>query len=321
MTVKIVDIKTPRTTVDISAIEIENKLPHWLSPQQRYKPQIEAIRKKHRDAYLAKRKAAKIAEDAGFDPNQPRDKSGKWSTQNTRGTLLTPLETFVTAKHMEDVEGSPAFLGTGLQHNLYQVGSLQDRRLAVDGMTQAFKDVSEKMPGVAKYIKDNIVVTDGAYDDYSVSMSTLSHKGKPVAILLNTNGQAIETLRHAIVNDHNIINYAGDRAKAVLRDTGSIDKALVEYFRLSTLHEIAHVVDNMHGGSLSRVVGDQVMHAADGDLDRMIEIVERSVSQYARSQPAEFFAEAFSRVMAGDKIDDGLSWLTTRLQKLAKEMS
>jgi hypothetical protein len=43
--------------VDISRIEIENNLPHWLSPLQRY--DFSKIRAKHRARYLAEREAAR----------------------------------------------------------------------------------------------------------------------------------------------------------------------------------------------------------------------------------------------------------------------
>jgi ribosomal protein S18 acetylase RimI-like enzyme len=48
--------------------------PGWLTPQGKF--DNSAIRKKHRDAWLAKRRAVK---DAGFDPSQPRDENGRWA--------------------------------------------------------------------------------------------------------------------------------------------------------------------------------------------------------------------------------------------------
>jgi hypothetical protein len=42
--------------IDILKMELEKKLPHWLSPQARFSGR-DAIVKKHRDQWLAKQRA------------------------------------------------------------------------------------------------------------------------------------------------------------------------------------------------------------------------------------------------------------------------
>ncbi len=52
--------------LDILKMELEKRLPHWLSPAGRNSHKIKAIREKHRARHLAK-----LAQD--FDPNEKRD--------------------------------------------------------------------------------------------------------------------------------------------------------------------------------------------------------------------------------------------------------
>jgi hypothetical protein len=63
--------------VDILDIELREKRGNWLAEDRKVKQaaRVTAIREKHRKAYREKRK---VAQDAGFDPNEPRDAKGRW---------------------------------------------------------------------------------------------------------------------------------------------------------------------------------------------------------------------------------------------------
>lgn len=50
------DDKPPKLKIDILAMELEQKLPHWLSPSEKNPEAFEAIRRKHRDKWLAEQK-------------------------------------------------------------------------------------------------------------------------------------------------------------------------------------------------------------------------------------------------------------------------
>jgi len=93
--------------IDILAMELEKKLPHWLDPTQKNPEKFAAIRERNRAKWLAQLKAeqrqkrwqrakaraeatlARVAETAkiayipvgsrDFDPNQPRDEQGRWT--------------------------------------------------------------------------------------------------------------------------------------------------------------------------------------------------------------------------------------------------
>ena len=86
--------KPEKYEIDILQMELDKKLPHWLDPMQRDPAKAEAIRKKHRDKYLAEQKqkkrskafqAARMQAQAtldrlrDFDPSQPRDEHGRWT--------------------------------------------------------------------------------------------------------------------------------------------------------------------------------------------------------------------------------------------------
>jgi HK97 family phage prohead protease len=82
--------------VDILQMELDQKLPHWLDPSQRYFNKHEAARKKNRERYLAEQKAKRKGSKQmsawqraraesirllgrAFDPDEPRDEEGKWT--------------------------------------------------------------------------------------------------------------------------------------------------------------------------------------------------------------------------------------------------
>jgi len=95
--------------IDILKMELDGGLPHWLSPEARMHGKLDAkrdaIRKKHRDRYLAERERRRglerlgvVVNDPGptartraaldrttravraaFDPDEPRDEEGKWT--------------------------------------------------------------------------------------------------------------------------------------------------------------------------------------------------------------------------------------------------
>jgi hypothetical protein len=48
-----------KTKIDILKMELDEKLPHWLSPQARYSHRHDAARKRNREKYLAMRKNEK----------------------------------------------------------------------------------------------------------------------------------------------------------------------------------------------------------------------------------------------------------------------
>jgi len=53
--------KSDEQTIDILAIEHDQNLPHWLSPQEQFKHQHAAIRERHRKAHEAKLNAKREA--------------------------------------------------------------------------------------------------------------------------------------------------------------------------------------------------------------------------------------------------------------------
>lgn len=61
------DKPTEKISIDILEIEVTGNLGHWLSPEEKYRHQNDerrdAIRKKHRDRWLAKQRA-KDGDDA-----------------------------------------------------------------------------------------------------------------------------------------------------------------------------------------------------------------------------------------------------------------
>jgi hypothetical protein len=106
MTVKIIDLETPTVTVDFLEMELTHGLPHWLSPEAKLAHKRKEIFEKNHKKFIDKLKAerdavrearqaaqdarfearlaelrakAKLAQDDGFDPNQLRDKDGKWA--------------------------------------------------------------------------------------------------------------------------------------------------------------------------------------------------------------------------------------------------
>ena len=127
--------------IDILQMELDKKLPHWLDWTQRYPDKADAIRKKHRDKWLAEQKqkkrtkafqAAKVQAQAtldrtrAFDPSQPRDEEGKWTdgggdgggggsdggtgaaaAEQSASTLLKP-ETVTSQQLFDKVPGSEA---------------------------------------------------------------------------------------------------------------------------------------------------------------------------------------------------------------------
>ena len=80
--------------IDILAMELEKKLPHWLDPTQKNPEKFAAIRERNRAKWLAQLKTehrqkrwqrakaraqATLARLRDFDPNQPRDEHGRWT--------------------------------------------------------------------------------------------------------------------------------------------------------------------------------------------------------------------------------------------------
>jgi hypothetical protein len=75
--------------VDILDIELREKRGNWLVEDRKVKQdaRVKAIREKHRKAYHEKRK---VAQDAGFDPNEPRDAKGRWVEYASKGFTKPP---------------------------------------------------------------------------------------------------------------------------------------------------------------------------------------------------------------------------------------
>lgn len=81
--------------IDILTMELDQKLPHWLSPEAQNRERMNEIRARNRAAYWAKKNAelpsgggskggAEVLAEArrllrGFDPDEPRDDAGKWT--------------------------------------------------------------------------------------------------------------------------------------------------------------------------------------------------------------------------------------------------
>jgi hypothetical protein len=80
--------------IDILWMELSQQRGYWLSPQERFKDKLSEIRQRHRAKYLAekekerkqkrwqrlRREAEELLARTGFDPDEPRDPHGRWSS-------------------------------------------------------------------------------------------------------------------------------------------------------------------------------------------------------------------------------------------------
>jgi len=89
------DDKPDTYTIDILQMEIDEKLPHWLSWPQKHPEEAAAIRKKHRDRWLAEQKAKR--------PKAKAYKSDDDPILDTEDSELTEVELWPDRK--EDYDG------------------------------------------------------------------------------------------------------------------------------------------------------------------------------------------------------------------------
>jgi hypothetical protein len=294
-----------------------------------------------------------LAQDAGFDPTQPRESTGQW-TKGGVGILSTKTATKPSktkapkAKTAKGDGGYAEAMGRLLNHGSVEdveTNAGFDQCLTRDGpkasdaglapMIAGFADGLEffdkdpTLKPLADFVKHRCPIYFESYYPVSGSMATGSTMFDQVTgLVLNTSQEGRDAIVARIVDPKGkIANYGGEVARRVYAETHDVDKAVREYYKLCTLHECGHIIDLVSRRQLSQAFGAKVkniidtLHGNDFDIAHALEkTVAPAISDYACAEPMECWAEAFSRVISGGKLGGDLAGLTDVVSHLANNV-
>ena len=215
---------------------------------------------------------------------------------------------------LSDIEDIPHHIAMDLLifHDYVDAKIDEDADSISEGMVEAFKKLDEL--GLSDYYGKELPVAFGEYLPEEASMTTIDVNAKQakamklpgpyVAMLVNTGPVAMRSFKEAIAKRSGG-NYAcqiGFRMK----DAGASDHDILkEYYKNSTFHEFAHVIDARSGGKLMHSLLKPVQKALGyKNIDEMraagdepFKWIAKNISKYATADPYETFAEGFARWM------------------------